>query len=224
MLWQSKHWSASTNLSQEWSHQQEALVGHPVYKQHNQQGNVLWFMFVWTWLTLELGCPVNTSCRWLKPEINNSHFKILLLQRVSAKWCQIEVLDTWFWGLYHYFSVCSGCDHLRCKCALQQTHSSTQPIPLHYFAVYGFGLGGADSYFRFHHFLFIIHGFHSDENNHISIQAFFSDFECADKHYFVLCQAFGVSYKGQHGRFQRMNCWSSPAPTLWYKSFRSFVI
>lgn len=31
----------------------------------------------------------------------------------------------------------------------------------------------AESYFRFHHFLFIFHRFHSNENNHISIQAFF---------------------------------------------------
>lgn len=75
------------------------------------------------------------------------------------------------------------------------------PIPLHYFTVYRFGLKWADSYFRFHHFLFIIHGFHGGENNHISIQAFFSDFKCADKHYFVLCQAFGAFYKNRMGDF-----------------------
>lgn len=71
------------------------------------------------------------------------------------------------------------------------------PIRLHYFAVYRLGLEGADSYFRFHHFLFIIHRFHSDGNNHISIRAFFSDFKYVDKHRFVLCQASGVFCKNR---------------------------
>lgn len=44
----------------------------------------------------------------------------------------------------------------------------TCPMPP---SIYRHGLMGVDSYFRFHHFLFIIHGFHSTENNHISIRA-----------------------------------------------------
>lgn len=49
-------------------------------------------------------------------------------------------------------------------------HPLHPSIALQYFTVYRLGLMGADGYFRFHHFLFIIHGFHGAENNHISIQ------------------------------------------------------
>lgn len=130
---------------------------------------------------------------------------------MSAKFCEMEALDTWFSGLnssdnvvcvssslFFFLAVTSTGVNVYYNRHTRPTHHP-HPISLHYSAVYRFGLRGIDSYFRFHHFLFIIHGFHSDENNHISIQAFFSDFKYADKHYFVLCQAFGVFNKNRMG-------------------------
>lgn len=88
----------------------------------------------------------------------------------------------------------------------------------------------AESYFRFHHFLFIFHRFHSNENNHISIQAFFyfffTDFKYAYKH-FVLCQAFGVFTKLGWEISMKLNLSSSyhfilRVQVICYKGSRNF--